>query len=52
MMKLFNEAKTCEGPVIVHVLTQKAEDTNRQVCIRISSMEQARLTSKPADSFL
>ena len=32
MMKLFNEAKRVEGPVVVHVLTEKGRGYGRSFC--------------------
>ncbi|MFR1114282.1 MAG: 1-deoxy-D-xylulose-5-phosphate synthase N-terminal domain-containing protein, partial [Blautia sp.] len=34
MMRLFNEAKRVEGPVLVHVITQKGKDMSRRCGIR------------------
>ena len=43
MMKLFNEAKRVEGPVVVHVLTKKGKGYVLQALIRTDFMEPDHL---------
>ena len=43
MRRVFSEAKRVKGAVIVHVLTKKAVDMNRQKRIRQNSMAQTHL---------
>lgn len=43
MVKLFKEASKVEGPVLVHVITEKEKDTFRQNAIRHVFMERKPL---------
>mgnify|MGYP000491388590 CR=1 FL=1 len=51
MMKLFNEAKRVEGPVVVHVLTKKGRGYEPASAIRTGFMEQVLLILKQAGYF-